>query len=263
MNLLPTRVGAGVAAVALIATAIPAHASNFPCFEETEMQSARIHDLRVMLMVNALKCRQLSPATLRQYGQFLDQRSDELKVHGENVQRSMVARYGQQQGKLAFNDYETRIGNYHSGTRPTRELCQDVNTFLKMASRANHAELETLSKLATNRSISTCRVPAAANFAAPAVEAPLAPDTDPAGSLDAPSVAPAEAPKVVDGIPTYTDAAAAPSSEPEPLETVALSEPETPASEPEPDKLTQAISALDAAAAALRDMQVEGNAKPE
>lgn len=252
MNLLPTRMGAGVAAVALITTAVPAHATNLPCFDETEMQSARIHDLRVMLMVNALKCRQMSPSTLRQYGQFLDQRSDELSVHGRNVERSLVARYGESEGRLAFNDYETRIGNYHSGTRPTRELCQDVNAFLKMAGRANHAELETLSKLATNRSISTCRVPEDATFVATDPE----PAVEPAAAV---SVEPLEAPELVDGIPTFTNAAEAPASEPEPLETVALSEPETPAAAPEskPDRLAQAISALDAAAAALRDMQEE------
>lgn len=260
MYLLPTRIGAGIAAVALIASAVPAHASNFPCFEETEMQSARIHDLRVMLMVNALKCRQMSPSTLRQYGQFLDQRSDELSVHGDNVRQTLVARYGEREGSLAFNDYETRIGNYHSGTRPTRELCSDVTTFLRMAGRANHAELETLSKLATNRSISTCRVPQEAAFVPRAARSSVEPAA-------APNAALTQAPQIVDGIPTYTNAADAPVSEPEPLERVALAEIEAPSVEPEPepkpDALAQAISALDAAAAALRDMQAEGKSEAE
>jgi len=263
--LLPTRMGTGVVAAALVASAAPAHASAFPCFEETEMQSARIHDLRVMLMVNSLKCRQLSPATLRSYGQFLDERSDELSVHGGNVEQSMVERLGPQQGQLAFNDYETKIGNYHSGVQPSRELCQDVNTFMKLASRANHAELETLSKLATNRSISTCRVADGSGFAPVVDEQWAEPDADTVEFVATPRAAVTEAPQVIDGIPTYSVPGTGLSSAPAPLETVALVEPAEPepaptAPEPEPDKLTQAISALNAAAAALRDMQQDGGA---
>ncbi len=248
MHPLPTKLGSAVAAIALVVSASPAHASAFPCFDETDMQSARIHDLRVMLMVNSLKCRQMSPSTLDKYGQFLNQRSDELALHGDKIEQSMVARYGQGQGQQAFNHYETRIGNYHSGSRPTHELCQDVKAFMKLASRANHAELETLSKLATNRSIDTCSVPQQTALAAPVVAAVI----EESAATEAKLV---EAPQVVDGIPTYSDAAVAPSSEPEPLETVALIEPEAPASEPQPDRLLQAINALDAAAAALRQMK--------
>ncbi len=263
MNLLPTRMGAGVAAAALMASAIPAHASSLPCFEKSDMQSARIHDLRVMLMVNALKCREMSPATLRQYGQFLDQRSDELSVHGEAVERSLIARYGPQEGRLAFSDYETRIGNYHAGVQPTRELCRDTDTFMKLAGRANHAELETLSKLATNRAISTCRVPRDADFTTQVAEGSIPTEPDAVELVADSSTDVPEAPQMVDGIPTYTDPATAPTSEPELLETVALVEPKAPTAQPEPDKLSQAISALDAAAAALRDMQTEGRPQTE
>ncbi|MEL7218075.1 MAG: hypothetical protein AAGK01_06550, partial [Pseudomonadota bacterium] len=190
MNLLPTRMGAAIAAVALVTSAVPAQASAFPCFDTNDMQSARIHDLRVMLMVNALKCRQLSPATLRQYGRFLEERSDEMSVHGDKIEQSLVARYGPEQGRVAFNDYETRIGNYHAGTQPTRELCDDVSTFMKLASRANHAELETLSKLATNRAISTCLVPQETGYTAPIAEAVI--EESPAANADL-----TEAPQIV------------------------------------------------------------------
>jgi len=255
MHLLPTRMGAAVAAVALTVSAVPAHASAFPCFEESSMQSARIHDLRVMLMVNSLKCRQMSPSTLRKYGKFLDERSDELSAHGDKVEQSMVARFGPDQGRQAFNHYETRIGNYHSGTRPTHELCQDVKTFMKLASRANHSELETLSKLATNRSISTCHASEAAVFVPAVAERSAEAASDAAALIDtADTNAPAE-PQIVDGVPTFMTPGIGLDSTPEPVETVSLAEPE--ASAAEPDKLSQAITALDAAAAALRDMQAE------
>lgn len=274
MHLLPTKVGVGVVAAALVASAVPAHASSLPCFDETDMQSARIHDLRVMLMVNALKCRTLSPTTLRNYGALLDQRSDELQHHGKQVKTALISRYGERQGQFAFNDYETRIGNYHSGVRATGEQCDNVDAFIKLASRADHAELEMLSKLATNRKIDTCVVPESASFVEPVSadwSEPIAPPAPAATAI--PDVAQvAEATEMVDGIPTYSTPGTGPDTMPEPLEAVVIApleepattaepasvaavEDDTPTPSPRDAKLTQAIDALDAAAAALRDMQ--------
>ncbi|MEM9502103.1 MAG: hypothetical protein AAF941_09680 [Pseudomonadota bacterium] len=276
MHFLPTKVGAGVVAAALVASAVPANASSLPCFDEAAMQSARIHDFRVMLMVSALKCRSVSPMTLRSYGTLLDSRSDELAFHGEKVESSLVARYGLSQGRTAFNDYETRIGNYHSGVRVTPELCDDVNAFIKLASRANHAELEMLSKLATNRKIDECYVSDRVAFDGAASTELVAPVAAPAPLPVAEPAISTEVPQMVDGIPTYMTPGSGPSTTPEPLPNVAVAElaapdpapaPATPAAlvesaqapapapSPRDAKLTQAIDALDAAAAALRDMQ--------
>ncbi|WP_156423757.1 hypothetical protein [Erythrobacter sp. YT30] len=258
MPSLHNRAGFGLAAAALCATAMPsaaqAQSASFPCFDETAMQSARIHDLRIMLMVNALKCRANSPATLRSYGRLLDARGDELTYHGERVMADMVGRYGERQGEMAFDRYETQMSNYHSNVQPSREQCEDVNSFIKLAGRADYEEMEMLSKLVTNRAINSCLVPESnVAFSRPAP----APVAEPA-----PAAPSASAPKIVDGIPTYTTADAPPASAPAPLETVAMAEPEpaAPAPEPEADRLGQAITALDAAAAALRDLQSENSA---
>ncbi|MEM6909896.1 MAG: hypothetical protein AAF494_14585 [Pseudomonadota bacterium] len=231
------------------------------------MQSARIHDLRIMLMVNALKCRTSAPATLRKYGQLLNQRSEELTYHGRQVKSALVDRYGPRQGQLAFDRYETRISNYHSNIKPSREQCEDVMAFMKLAGRANYAELETLSKLVTNRAIETCLVPEGQSGFTTAAIAPAPAQS--ATSVIVRRAANVQEPEIVDGIPTFSAADAAPASAPEPLETVAVPEPAPaiavadPVPEPEPagssedDKLGQAINALDAAAAALRDLRQE------
>ena len=159
MRLLPTNTLAGAVCAALVATAAPAHASAFPCFDDAAMQSARIHDLKVNLMVNALKCREVDPMTLRSYGQLLEKRSNEFAGHGLRVKKSLEQRFGARQGTAMFDDYETRIGNYHSGTRPSMEKCDDTAAFIRLANRANSAELETLSRLVTNRGIRACPVP--------------------------------------------------------------------------------------------------------
>ncbi|MEL7197596.1 MAG: hypothetical protein AAGL10_04700 [Pseudomonadota bacterium] len=242
MPLLRNRTGIGLVAAALCGLASPANATDFPCFDETAMQSARIHDLRIMLMVNALKCRASSPATLREYGQLLDARGKELTRHGEQVMADMIARYGERQGQLAFDRYETQMSNYHSNVQPSREQCEDVQSFIKLAGRANYDEMEILSKLVTNRAMNACIVPESnVAFAAPV----SAPEPEPAMA----------APEIVDGIPTYTAADGVPASAPEPLETVAVETAAAPASQE--DRLDQAITALDAAAAALRDLQTE------
>lgn len=252
MPSLLNRAGIGLVAGALCGLVAPANAANFPCFEEASMQSARIHDLRIMLMVNALKCRSSSPATLRKYGQLLDTRGDELTYHGEQVMAHMIGQYGERQGQVAFDRYETQMSNFHSNIQPSREQCEDVNSFIKLTGRADYDEMETISKLVTNRAINTCIVPegniAYANG-----------QPSPASS--------AQAPEIVDGIPTYSAANAMPASAPEPLETVsvrpAAQTAQAPDGETEEDRLGQAINALDAAAAALRDLRSEnGPAAP-
>jgi len=270
VRLLPTRLGAGIAAVAFATSGISASANSYPCFEEGTVQSARIHDLRIMLMVNALKCRETAPTTLRSYGQLIESRYDEFSEHAEFVEASMVDRHGPHAGRAAFDDYETRIGNYHSDVRPSIELCNDTAAFIDLASRADHAELETLSKLATNRDIPVCAAPRevtfddAAAYRAPAQQA-LPNIREVVPPREASRSAVARAPQVVDGVPTYAAPGTGVDTQPEPLERAAIvaavAEPEptpvaeAPAPAAQPDRFEQAIAALDAAADALRDLK--------
>lgn len=263
MRLLPTRLGAGIAAVAMATTAVSASANTYPCFDEDAVQSARIHDLRVMLMVNALKCRELAPSTLHSYGQLVEARYDEFAEHAEFVEASLVDRHGPRMGRAAFDDYETRIGNYHSGVRPSRELCANTAAFINLAGKADHADLETLSRLMTNRDIAVCAAPRSDAFEMSATY-----DARPAQRLPKTSeVVPprqghtAQAPQMVDGIPTYDAPGSGVDTAPEPIEeAVLLVEAEaaaTPDAGAGPDRFEQAIAALDAAADALRDLRAE------
>ena len=144
------------AAVAVSASSVPASASSFPCFYEQELQSARIHDLSVMLMVGALNCRDMDPYALRAYGDFVEARTD-LNVHGDNLLNRMIAEYGEREGRASFRAYETRLSNYHSNVRQTPRSCDRLVTYSRMAETADHEELATLSKLATNRALDICR----------------------------------------------------------------------------------------------------------
>jgi len=260
VRLLPTKLGAGSVAAALVVSAVPAHASSPPCVESNAMEAARIHDLRIMLMVNALKCRIASPQTLRAYRTFDAQRGDDLAVYGDKVEASMINQFGPHHGRVAFDRYETSLSNYHSGFTVTRDSCAETAAHIKLATRANDAELATLSKLATNRSIDSCLVPTSdRSFAAapamsrrdtPSFASQPAPMPRPMAQMSQPR--PAPAPEMVDGVPTYPAPGLAPVVQREPGLTVIELPPPGPGNE---DKLAEAISALDAAAAALRDMQ--------
>jgi hypothetical protein len=268
-----SRLAAGLTAAALAATAAPGHAYDFPCFEDDMVESARIHDLRVMLMVSALKCRFDSPATLYEYTDLLDQREGEFSFHGQRVRADFVERLGPQRGESEFQSYNTRLSNYHSKVQPTGELCGDSTTFMRLAKRADGAELATLSKLVTNRAVRTCALStrrAETRFAAPVRE------SDPFAGVPAPSwerearasARPAEraaerAPEMVDGVPTYTAPGSLPETPPEPLETVdvpaqaesAASEAAAAAASGDNARIDRAIEALSAAAEALRELK--------
>lgn len=266
MRLKPTKPLAGLVCASLMAAATlahsPGHAANYPCFGDDAMQSARIHDLKVNLMVNALKCRKVNPMTLRSFGQLLERRSGEFASHEMAVKRSLEIRFGQRQAIAMFDDYETRIGNYHSGVQPSLAQCEDTAAFIRLAGRADSGELETLSRLVTNRGIRSCPVERAAS-------------PPPLQRFER------EPFEMVDGIPTYSTPGTGPSSDPEPLERVAIPEAAAPViSEPAPriaaaapagpggepgtadreTRLAEAITALDAAAAALRGMQTGARA---
>ena len=271
MDLLPRRAGLGAAAAALVSLSIPAEAAELPCFDQSAMQSARIHDLRIMLMVNALKCRTRSPQTLRSYGELLDQRGEELTDHSRQILSALIDKHGPTLGPVVYNRYETAIANYHSFTEPTQRQCDDIAAYINLAGRADHAELETLSRLATNRAIDVCIPPRGADNATSAEPAMTAPPA----TLTRASAAEPEL-EVVDGIPTYNTPGTGPDTAPKPLETVALAAAGTADAGPESapaqarsqaatgstplsaeDKLDQAIVALSAAVAALSDLRSE------
>lgn len=268
MREFPPKVSAMALALALIVTTAPAQAYSPACFDQADLESARIHDLRIMLMVNSLKCRVAAPSTLGEYRAFEDRRSQDLAVHDDRLEQAMIDRFGPHDGRVAFDRYQSSLSNYHSGFAVTPESCADTAAFIKLASRANHAELETLSKLVTNRTIDTCLAPAASERDEPGELAPR--PRNPVVFAAGPRAdAPANAPEIVDGVPTYRAPGLAPVVIRAPELTVIELPPASPpvaAAAPAPvipgnareDKLAQAISALDAAAAALRDMQQAG-----
>jgi hypothetical protein len=260
-----------------------ANASSYPCFHADEQQSARIHDFQILMMVGALKCRDVAPGSVGRYAAMLSQRDQELASHGDRLLGRMIEEQGYREGRQAFDTYETTLSNHYSDRDLTRETCEDLGAYARMALEANPAELETLATLASRRTIDVCEAGGAARVIPPRTEPLVAtyPDQAPVRVIRGavpPQVAVARA--RVEAPAEFPDMVSAPVAEPvieeqAPLAVQAADDAasgaarvaeaavaeaavaEAAANNASGDRLDAAITALDNAAQALRDLRSE------
>lgn len=166
----PALAAALFALAATSASANPAH----PCFYPEEQQSARIHDFQIMMMVGALKCRDAAPRSVGRYGAMLSDRDQEMAAHGDRLLSRMIDEWGYREGRRIFDTYETMLSNHYARQELTRQTCADLGAYAHMAHEATPAELETLSRLASRRSIAMCEYAPGAARAIPPRAEPLA-----------------------------------------------------------------------------------------
>ncbi len=231
----------------------------FPCYTESEIGSAQIHEMRIALMVDALKCRDVVPASARSFEQLMVQRDGDFQQHAGKLEAQLVERYGARQGRIAFADYETMLGNFHAKGRYTVQTCRNLDAFMRLAERAANTDLRALSEVMPRSAIRAC----------------------PAGSFDADEMVPVVEPLVA--VEQVREAVVA-HAHSEPVMTAGSEDehdltplaervaPMTPLAKVDPstvspapaaarsDRLESAIKALDSAAAALRELQSEAPA---
>lgn len=171
--LYPKKRVAALSAAILAMCASAANASNYPCFHADEQRSARIHDFQILMMVGALKCRDVAPGSVGRYAAMLSQRDQELASHGDRLLGRMIEEQGYREGRRTFDAYETMLSNHYSDRNLTRATCEDLGAYARMALEANPAELETLATLASRRTIDMCEAGGAARVIPPRTE-PLA-----------------------------------------------------------------------------------------
>lgn len=226
----------------------------FPCYTEDEIGSAQVHEMRIALMVDALKCRAVVPSTMLSYGQLMAARDGDFRLHAGKLEGQLVAQHGPRAGRVAFADYETMLGNYHSKGRYTVQTCRNLDAFLKLVERAANTDLQALSEVMPRSAIRACP---AASFAA----------AEEVGDADAPVRVHRGGDVVL--AHAHAEPAAAVMQEDEedltpiaeriaPVTALAKVDPSAaPPAATRADRLGDAIKALDSAAAALREMQTE------
>lgn len=266
---------AGVVSAAILALcASAANASRYPCFRADEQQSARIHDFQILMMVGALKCVDIAPGSVGRYAAMLSQRDQELASHGDRLLGRMIEEQGYREGRRTFDAYETTLSNHYSDRDLTRETCEDLGAYARMALEANPGELETLATLASRRTIDVCEVGGAARVIAPRTEPLVAtyPEQVPVRVIRG-AVPPQIAAARARDVPTaeFPDIVSAPVAEPVMEEEALLAAQdaaedaasgaarlaEAAAVDASGTRLDAAITALDQAAQALRDLRNE------
>ncbi|WP_133364895.1 hypothetical protein [Qipengyuania sediminis] len=259
MTLRNKALGALASLGAIVALASPAAANPyFPCYTDDEIASAQVHEMRIALMVDSLKCRRLVPGVMDSYRALMAQRDGDFRAHASKVEGQLVAQHGVRAGRVAFADYETLLGNHHSLSSYTPATCRNLDSFLKLLQRAANSDLAALSEVMPRSAVRAC--PAAAferrdRLATPERVTMRAPTAEIAAPPHEHEI---EAPREEGGDDDLTPLAerVAPVTElarVEPAPTAAA-----PAPAPAPDREAQlgaAIKALDAAAAALRELQ--------
>jgi hypothetical protein len=195
------------------------------CWHPYEVEAAKVRDLHVMLMLGALRCKAANKDMMGKYEAFTASKSGLLNSYNNVLKTRFMRVNGISDAQRAYEAFNTRLGNSHSGLVQATSYCAMTDTLLTLAASASDRELP---QLATNFSESALGIDALCEPPAVAVTAPA-------------TAAPHEA-------ITATQAAPA---------TVAVAKPEEAVTEP-----VSAAAALEAAAVALQNAAASLKAQP-
>lgn len=167
------------------------------CWQPYEVEAAKVRDLHVMLMLGSLKCKSLNGGLADKYSAFTDRHIGLLSSYNNVLKARFMRTSGISDGLRAYEEFNTKLGNTHSGNPQTASYCQMMDTLLTVATDARDTELP---KLAQNFSESRmgietvcAAVAAPVTIAATAASAPAPTATPPASPVPA-SVAIADPP---------------------------------------------------------------------
>ncbi len=171
------------------------------CWQPYEVEAAKVRDLHVMLMLGSLKCKSLNVGLADKYSAFTDRHIGLLSSYNNVLKARFMRTNGISDGLSAYEEFNTKLGNTHSGNPQTTSYCQMMDTLLTVATNARDAELP---KLAQNFSESrmgietvceavTAPVTAAAAAAMVHTVAPPAPPAPASVAVTAPPASPTSA----------------------------------------------------------------------
>lgn len=145
------------AVLPLCLLSVSANAALSPdCWKADEQRAAEVHNFQTMLMVGALKCRDRVPASLDGYNAFMGAKRDLIVANQYVLMSHFIREYGDSSGIGAFRDYETRVGNKHSGS-DNLARCEAIGAMGRMAAGASEADLRELARVVGEDSLtSTC-----------------------------------------------------------------------------------------------------------
>lgn len=205
-----------------------AAAGEAQCWHPHEVEAAKVRDLHVMLMLGTLKCQAAHPDMARKYDAFIGKKNGQLISYNNILKTRFMRVHGIADGQRAYEEFNTKLGNGHSGNAQPANVCEIADSLLTLAIDANDAELPMLARSFSESRMGIDENCAATTAVAPAIAAAV---KNPHEAVNATAV-PVEAAK--------TDAAV-----------------------PAPASPQSAVAALEAAAAALQNAAASLKAQPE
>ncbi|WP_236575138.1 MULTISPECIES: hypothetical protein [unclassified Sphingobium] len=129
-----------------------------------------------MLMLGALRCKAVNKEIEAKYSAFVDKKIGLLSSYNNVLKTRFMRVNGIAEGQRVYEQFNTKLGNGHSGMAQAGSYCQTIETLLTLATEAQDKELP---QLATNFSESAmgidavCEAQPVVTAAAPAASAPV------------------------------------------------------------------------------------------
>lgn len=209
------RMAAGAACCIVALSSVQAAASEpGQCWQSYEVEAAKVRDLHIMLMLGALRCKAVNKDITGKYEAFTVKKSGLLSSYNNVLKTRFMRVNGITEGERAYEAFNTRLGNSHSGLVQAKSYCEMTDTLLTLATGAQDRELP---QLAMNFSASELGIDKMCEaVAAPVVSeaAPAMVEATPAATVVAETAAPHEAITATEAAPAAAAAASAKAEEP-------------------------------------------------
>lgn len=129
--------------VALSSGQVAASGPN-QCWQPYEIEAAKVRDLHVMLMLGTLRCKAVNKEIEAKYSAFVDKKIGLLSSYNNVLKTRFMRVNGIAEGQRVYEQFNTKLGNGHSGMAQAGSYCQTIETLLTLATEAQDKELPQL-----------------------------------------------------------------------------------------------------------------------
>ena len=161
--------------VALSSGQVAASGPN-QCWQPYEIEAAKVRDLHVMLMLGTLRCKAVNKEIEAKYSAFVDKKIGLLSSYNNVLKTRFMRVNGIAEGQRVYEQFNTKLGNGHSGMAQAGSYCQTIETLLTLATEAQDKELPQLATTFSESAMdidTVCEAQPVVTAAAPAVAAPV------------------------------------------------------------------------------------------
>ncbi len=254
---------AALSSLALMSAAVNARAA---CWYPNEARAAQVHAMNIQLMVGSLHCQKMMPEFIQDYDHFSERHRQTLDAQGYILNNRFSREEGGERGdgKPAFDRYSTSLANSYATdpVRPVRQRCARLNSLAKVAAQLEPEQLTMLASSLMDQPLSSACAPSSYSYAGQTLS-PQPAQAEVVFQEEQPAMATME-----DGVLTYTSphsprdtgyarpvplaSAGQPIASPSPAEEARSAPATKPKTVSQADALQNAVTALQAATAALQ-----------